>query len=172
MVSSVSRLPIHSCVRYVDSWYRLPENVSLEEGALLEPLSVAIHATRRAEVVPGCRTLVLGAGAVGMLVASMLKVMGSSTIVIADIEPKRVEFAIQNKFADRGFVVPKTRSVSTEENLEIAKSLAESTGKTLDLDGRAIGEFDVVFECTGVETCLQAAIYVSLLMISILEAVY
>ncbi|KAI9734158.1 MAG: hypothetical protein M1818_006636 [Claussenomyces sp. TS43310] len=134
--------------------HKLPPNVSLDEGALLEPFSVAIHAVRRASLAPGSTTLVLGAGAVGLLTAAMLRVKGSSKIVIADIEALRVNFAIQNECADFGFVVPRKRGVTIDEKLEIAVETAELASSA------AGGErFDAVFECTGVEACVQTAIY-------------
>ncbi|KAA0203030.1 hypothetical protein HAZT_HAZT012137, partial [Hyalella azteca] len=47
--------------------HKLPENVSLEEGAFLEPLSCAVHAVRRAGVTLGTRLLICGAGPIGVL---------------------------------------------------------------------------------------------------------
>ncbi len=89
----------------------------------------------------------------------MLRVTGSSKIVICDIEARRVDFATANEFADLGFVVPKKRGVSIEEKLDIAKETAGlammATG-----EGDGFGGFDAVFECTGVEACVQTAIYV------------
>ncbi|KAI9734275.1 MAG: hypothetical protein M1834_002379 [Cirrosporium novae-zelandiae] len=140
--------------------YKLPDNVSLDEGALLEPMGVAIQAMRRAQLHPQSITLIFGAGAVGLLCAAILKVTGSSTIVIADIEEGRVDFAVKNGFADRGFVVPRKRGSTTIENLNIAKETATLAGNIPIAGGdKQIGEFDAVFECTGVEACLQAAIY-------------
>ena len=59
--------------------------MSYELGAVLEPLGVAIHATRRAQMKEGDSTLIFGAGAVGLLCAAMCKVAGSAKVVIADI---------------------------------------------------------------------------------------
>lgn len=133
---------------------RLPDNVTLDEGALLEPLSVAIHAVRRARLQPGARTLVIGAGAVGLLVAAMLRVELASTIVIADIEGARVDFATSNGFADAGVVVPRKRpaSDSAADKLALAQENAD-----LFVGGAA--QFDRVFECTGVDGCAQAGIF-------------
>lgn len=142
---------------------RLPESLSLELGALLEPLGVAIHASRRAQLPPKSTTLVFGAGAVGLLVSAMAKIEGSSTVVIADIDEGRVEFAVKNGFAHKGYTVPMKRGNTVEENLEIAKQTAEAVGRTSRTDGSPVGEVDAVFECTGVPSCLQAAIYVRLI---------
>ena len=120
----------------------------------LTALSVAIHASRRASLKRGSTVLVLGAGAVGLLCAAMCKVLGAKTVIIADIQADRVNFAVQNRFADAKIVVPMKRLSAIEEKLAFAKEVAESV-KSVE------GEVDAVFECTGVESCLQAAIYVS-----------
>lgn len=99
--------------------------------------------------------MIFGAGAVGLLCAAMAKVNGASKVIIADIQPDRVDFAVQNKFADAKIVVPMTRLQAIEEKLAFAKEVAEL------VKGTAGKEVDAVFECTGVESCLQAAIYVS-----------
>jgi hypothetical protein len=141
---------------------RLPEDVSLDLGALLEPLGVAIHASRRAQLPHDSTVLVFGAGAVGLLVAAMARISGATTVVIADIDQGRVDFAVKNKFAHKGYTVPLKRGSSVEENLEIAKGTATEIGKVPKVNGKPIGEVDAVFECTGVPSCLQAAIYVGI----------
>ena len=140
---------------------RLPKDISLDLGAILEPLGVAIHAARRAQVAPNSTTLVFGAGAVGLLCAAMAKASGSTKVIIADIDKGRVEFATQNKFAHAGFVVPMKRAQTIEEKLQIAKDTAALAAQLEGAQGEPVGEVDLVFECTGVESCLQAAIYVS-----------
>ena len=61
---------------------RLPDNVSYEEGALIEPLSVGIHACRRAQVTLGHKILICGAGPIGLVSLLVAKAMGASNIVI------------------------------------------------------------------------------------------
>ncbi len=139
---------------------RLPSNVQTELGALIEPLSVAIHGVRRAKHPSASSTLVIGAGAVGLLTAAILRVQGSSNIVICDIESSRVEFATANEFSDGGFVVPRKKGSTIEEKLEIARETAELAVKSVE-GGEDFRGFDAVFECTGVEPCMQTAIYVS-----------
>jgi threonine dehydrogenase-like Zn-dependent dehydrogenase len=85
----------------------------------------------------------------------MCKVSGAKQVIIADIQSERVNFAVQNKFADAQIVVPMKRLQAIEEKLAFAKEVAEIVKTT-----SATGEVDAVFECTGVESCLQAAIYV------------
>lgn len=89
----------------------------------------------------------------------MLRVTGSSKIVICDIEGRRVNFATANEFADLGFVVPMRRGSSIEENLEIARETAALAVGAVR-EGEGFAGFDAVFECTGVEACMQTAIYV------------
>jgi len=84
---------------------RLPDHVSFEAAALLEPLSVAIHAANRAEPSPGSTALVMGAGTVGLLTAAMARQSGCTSVTIADIDAGRVEYATRHGFATHGFVV-------------------------------------------------------------------
>lgn len=126
--------------------HRLPDNVSFDLGAILEPLGVALHASRRAQLALGSSILVFGAGAVGLLCAAISMVAGPSDVTIADIQVERVKFAVNNGFAHCGLVVPRKRGQDIKEELQIAKVTAVQAA------GRAsLGEFDIVFECTGVE---------------------
>lgn len=61
---------------------RLPDHVSMEEGALLEPLSVGVHACRRGGLMAGDSVLVLGAGPIGLLTMLTAKAMGASKVLI------------------------------------------------------------------------------------------
>jgi L-iditol 2-dehydrogenase len=160
MVSQVSMGRLKFEITEADKC-RLPEDMSLDLGALLEPLGVAIQASKRAQLAPGATVLVFGAGAVGLLVAAMAKVSGAGTVVIADIDEGRVNFAVENKFAHRKYTVPLKRGATIEEQLEIAKETAAEIGKITKESGGEVGEVDAVFECTGVPSCVQASIFVS-----------
>ena len=92
----------------------------------------------------------------------MAKVCGAKTVVIADIQAERVDFAVQNKFADAKIMVPMKRPQSIEDKLSFAKEVAEMVKAA-----SGVGEVDAVFECTGVESCMQAAIYVSVNNLSV-----
>jgi L-iditol 2-dehydrogenase len=142
--------------------HKLPSSLPLEMGALLEPLGVALHASRRANLAVGSTVLVFGAGAVGLLVAAVLKVeAGAGKVVIADIDEGRVGFARDNGFADLGYIVKKKRGNGIDEELAIAKATAEEVGHLLASSGGNGGKgVDAVFECTGQPSCLQSAIYV------------
>jgi L-iditol 2-dehydrogenase len=138
---------------------RLPDAISLDLGALIEPLSVALHARDRAALPEGSTVLVFGAGAVGLLAAAVSKAAGAKSVVIADIQKERVDFAVAHGFADASVVVPMARPQTIEDKLAYAKDVAESV-KGTEVGGQAVGEVSAVYECTGVETCLQSSIYV------------
>lgn len=137
--------------------YKLPEEISLDVGALLEPLGVALHAFRRSLMPKDATVVVFGAGAVGLLCAAVAKLKGASKIIIVDIDAGRLEFAVKNGFAHNSYTIPMRRGKDIDEDLGISKETAAEIGKVDD-----IGEVDVVFECTGVPSCVQAGIYVSL----------
>jgi L-iditol 2-dehydrogenase len=110
---------------------------------------------RRAQLHQGATVLIFGAGAVGLLCAAVSKYAGAGRVIIADIDAGRVNFAVENSFAHASFVVPMKQGSTIEEKLTIAQETAALLGKIEDVE-----EVDAVFECTGVEACLQAAIYV------------
>ena len=66
---------------------------------------------------------------------------------------------MQNGFADAAIVVPMARPQTIEDKLAYAKDLAEKI-KAAEVNGVAVGEVNVTFECTGVEPCMHTAIYV------------
>ena len=90
----------------------------------------------------------------------MAKVAGSRNVIIADIQEKRVKFAIENGFAYGGFVVPRKLVQDTGEKLQLAQEIASLVAATPNPKGGVTEDIDAVFECTGVEVCTQAAIYV------------
>lgn len=151
--------------------YPLPESLSLDVGALLEPLGVALHSFRRSQLpvaatlaqstVPAStapRVLVFGAGAVGLLCAAVAKLRGGANVTIADIDAGRVNWAVSHGFAHHSYVVPMKRGSNIDENLAIAKETASSL--SVIGESTSSGEYDAVFECTGVPSCVQASIYV------------
>ena len=73
----------------------LPETMTEDEGAMIEPLAVAVHAVRRAGDVTGARIVVLGAGPIGNLVAQTAKGMGAASVMINDVSDLRLEKARQ-----------------------------------------------------------------------------
>lgn len=144
--------------------HRLPHQLSFEAGALLEPLAVAIHAARRAgkETVSPRRTcLIFGAGAIGLLCAVAARAEGCRDVVVVDIDKGRLDFALQQGFASVVYAVPLRRGQTLEEKLDIARQTAADIAELKWPDGQAVGKVQTVFECTGVESCVQSGIYVS-----------
>ncbi|ETN70921.1 hypothetical protein NECAME_04772, partial [Necator americanus] len=86
---SLTRFIVHSA----NFCFKLPENVSYEEGALLEPLTVAVFASRRAQLQMGQRVLVHGAGPIGVLCMMTAKALGVTEVVITDLSEERLELA-------------------------------------------------------------------------------
>lgn len=126
----------------------------------MEPLSVAIHANRRAALPQDSRILVFGAGPVGLLAAAMARINGSGAVVIADIDQGRIDFALDHGFADDGHVVTARRRENSDEDLKMAKETAAAIAKLRTQGSEELGDVDAVFECTGVPSCVQTAIYV------------
>lgn len=73
--------------------YHLPPGISLAEGSMVEPLAIAVHAARRAGAGEDDTVLILGAGAIGLLTALVLKARAVAQLVIADINPQRLALA-------------------------------------------------------------------------------
>ena len=136
--------------------------MSLESAALLEPLSVAIHATRRAAIEQGDTAVVFGAGTVGLLVAAMAKMSGATTVVIADIDGGRVNYALSNGFAHKGYIVTPRRHLNeTAEKLAVAKEVASDIMQIASLNDVDFEGAAVTFDCTGKEICMQTGLFVS-----------
>jgi len=77
-----------------ESWvHRLPENISYAQGALLEPLSVAVHAVRKSGLQFGQTSAVFGAGAIGLLVLLVIRQAGGGECFVVDVQPQRLETA-------------------------------------------------------------------------------
>lgn len=73
--------------------FKLPENVTLEEGAMCEPLSVGVHACRRANVTPQTKVLIIGAGPIGLVTMLAARAFGAPKIVMVDVDDLRLSFA-------------------------------------------------------------------------------
>lgn len=73
----------------------LPENMSYDEGAMIEPAAVAVHAVRRAGDVTGLKIAVLGAGPIGNLVAQAAKALGAKQVMITDVSDFRLAKAAE-----------------------------------------------------------------------------
>jgi L-iditol 2-dehydrogenase len=79
-----------------DFAHAIPESVSFEAAALMEPLSVAIWACQRAEVMPGSRVLIAGAGPIGAIVAQVARAFGASDVIVSDLDSDRLDFVLSH----------------------------------------------------------------------------
>lgn len=75
--------------------FKLPDNVSTLEGALMEPLAVGFHAVNMGNASVGQRVVIFGAGCIGLVTLLALKAKGVSEIAMVDIMPKRLEKALE-----------------------------------------------------------------------------
>ncbi|KAH7207842.1 chaperonin 10-like protein [Fusarium redolens] len=131
--------------------HKMPDHITLDLGALVEPLSVAMHARDRAALPKRSTVLILGAGAVGLLAAAIVKVDQAKTVIIADILKDRLDFATANGFADASVLVPMERPQTMEDKLTFDQTVAALVKETR-ANGEAVGEVTAVYQCTGVET--------------------
>jgi len=119
--------------------YKMPDDMSFELGALIEPLSVGIHAARRADIDLGHSVLITGAGPIGMLCAISAHAKGAAKIVLTDVIQSRLDLAQQ-----MGFDVLNVRNMGEKE---ILKNVGP--------------KFDAAIECTGRLECMRVCIYSS-----------
>ncbi len=117
--------------------YKLPDTLDFAEAALIEAVSVALHAISLAQVQPGSSALVVGAGMIGTLIVQGLRVRGCSEILVADPDASRLRMA-----TDAG-------ATHTFATTDAAGAVLEHT--------RGAG-VDVVFEAVGNTVSVNAAI--------------
>jgi L-iditol 2-dehydrogenase len=120
--------------------------MTFEEGALLEPLSVALAGIERAGVKLGEPLVICGAGPIGMVSLLAAHAAGAAPLVITDLDENRLEMAKR--------LVPRVRTVKVAGGVG-AEGVAEEIKKAL---GQEAG---LVIECTGAESSIHSAIYVS-----------
>ena len=111
-----------------DFAFALPDSVSDEAGALMEPLSVGIWACRKAAVSPGDRVLVTGAGPIGLLTQQCVLAFGATEVTVTDVSEARLEIARRTGA---------TRALKAGED---------------------VGEVDALIECSGHPAALVAGI--------------
>ena len=113
--------------------YPLPDHVSNEEGALIEPLSVGIWACRKARLRGGDHMLVTGAGPVGMLTMKVAFALGVAEVTITDVFPQRLEMA---------------QKLGATRTINVAEQPLAQTGV----------QADVLIECSGNQRALMDGI--------------
>lgn len=73
--------------------YKLPDNLPHEQAAMVEPVSIAVHAVQRTKIVPGSTAVVVGSGMIGLLVIQTLKWAGAKQIIAVDLADNRLALA-------------------------------------------------------------------------------
>ncbi|TNH44000.1 NAD(P)-dependent alcohol dehydrogenase [Photorhabdus luminescens] len=125
--------PIDGCLRErvihpAAFTFKLPDNVSFAEGAMVEPLSIGMQAATKAEIKPGDIALVIGAGTIGIVTALAALAGGCSDVIICDVFDEKLEIAKQ---------YPGLHPVNS-------KILAEKVNTLTDGNG-----VNILFECSG-----------------------
>ena len=119
--------------------YKLPDNVSMEAGAVVEPLSVAVKAVQSGRLLEGETVAVIGAGPIGLCTIQAVRAAGASQII--SVEPSRG----RRKFAEEAgasVVLDPTQ----KDIVQVAKDLTDGLG------------VDCAFECVGAEATLKSAL--------------
>ena len=125
-----------------DLCFKLPENVSTLEGALIEPLAVGFHAAIQGDAHLGQRAVVMGAGCIGLVSMMALKARGVSEVYVVDIMEKRLEKALE--LGATGVM-----NGAKEDVLERVKELTDGAG------------MDLVIETAGTEITTRQAIHMA-----------
>jgi D-xylulose reductase len=136
--------PVHGCLRPevihpAAFTFRLPDNVSFAEGAMVEPLAVGMHAATKARIRPGDVAVVLGAGPIGIVTALSALAGGCSRVFITDVQPPKLELA-----ASLGPITP-------------VDARTESLGDAVRRGTEGWGA-DIVFDAAGYPAALAAAL--------------
>lgn len=142
--------PVHGTLRryhvHPEAWlHKLPDSISLEEGALLEPLSVALAGIERSGLRLGDPLVICGAGPIGMVSLLAAHAAGAAPIVITDLDESRLQMAKR--------LVPRVRALQIqrgEEPQAIGERIKQALGQ----------EAKLVIECTGVQSSIHSGIYV------------
>jgi L-iditol 2-dehydrogenase len=117
--------------------YRLPQTLSFEEAAMLEAVSVALHAVSLVPIAPESTSLVVGAGTIGLLLLQALRAAGCSRVFISDVDSTRLALAQQ------------LGATATFTASELAQQISQQTNGT---------GVDVAAEAVGINATVSAAI--------------
>nr|XP_019010898.1 chlorophyll synthesis pathway protein BchC [Kwoniella pini CBS 10737]OCF49679.1 chlorophyll synthesis pathway protein BchC [Kwoniella pini CBS 10737] len=136
-----------------DLVYKLPESVGLEYGAMMEPLSVAVHAiANKGQLRTGYNVIIFGAGPVGLLAMGVAKGLGANRIVAVDINKERLQFA--KRYAATDIYIP-IKQNEGESRPQYSLRAAQDLLLTLGIPTRGPGSIDLVMDATGAEVCIQ-----------------
>lgn len=141
--------PVHGSlanqvVHPADLCFKLPDNVSLEEGAMCEPLSVGLHACRRANIGPETNVLIMGAGPIGLVSLLAARAFGAPRIVVVDVDDNRLRVAKK---------VGADETVKVSTSIEDVSSDVERIRKTMGGSG-----VDVTFDCAGFNKTISTSL--------------
>jgi len=117
----------------------LPEGMSYDDGAMLEPLAVAVHAAKRFPDIKNAKVVVEGAGPIGILTAQACKALGASEVMITDISDMRLELA-KSVGCDYAF---------NTMHKDFGEAMIECFGPD---------KADVIYDCAGNDITMNAAI--------------
>ncbi len=117
----------------------LPDDVSMERGAMLEPVTIAVHAVDLGNIVPGKTVAISGAGTIGLLVQQMAMRAGAARVFVADPMPEKR--AMAEKYGADWTIDP-----LKEDLVTVGRALTDGRG------------FDTVFECSGVMSAVPQTI--------------
>ena len=118
---------------------KLPDNMTYDQGAMIEPLAVAVHAAKRFPEINGAKVAVIGAGPIGILTAQAAKACGASEVMITDVSDFRIEKA-KECGADYVF--------NTRQR-DFGECMAEAFGPD---------KADVIYDCAGNDITMGQAI--------------
>lgn len=121
-----------------DKALKLPDNMSYDQGALIEPIAVAVHAVRRYGDIANKKVLVLGGGPIGNLVAQTAKAMGASQVLLSEISSARLEIAEKCGI-----------EVVNPSEKDLLNTIIEKFGND---------KADIIFECVGINATMKQAI--------------
>ena len=122
-----------------DMVLKVPDNVSDEEAAMVEPTAVALHGIHLADVKVGSKVLVIGGGIIGLLSAMFAKKEGASFVAVSETNPKRGEKALSLGVADKYYD-------AKDENM-LNEIMSDTNGG-----------FDIVIECCGNDSAVTSSL--------------
>ncbi|GAA6032041.1 hypothetical protein JCM8097_003400 [Rhodosporidiobolus ruineniae] len=139
-----------------DLCFKLPDHMSLEEGALIEPLSVGVHAlTHVGHMKPASNVVVFGAGPVGLLTAAAAKGLGAARVIAIDIQEQRLQFAKDAGLVHDYYLPPKPQDGESREDYPIRSAV--EIRKRFGFAEHGPKGVDLVLDCSGAEVCVQTA---------------
>ena len=117
----------------------LPDSFTYNEGAMIEPLAVTIHAAKRFANLPGAKVVILGSGPIGILLAQTVKAFGAAQVMVTDISDYRLALA-KSVGADI--------TVNTA-NIDLGEAISAAFGRD---------KADVIYDCAGNDISMGQAI--------------